>query len=440
MTETSSEARMALPTRTLSVFLFLLAAGTVTLLFAARTVHRWSPEELLVYSMSSRSHFQTTYWLEHGYFNSGGLLVSTSATKPVFFYRSSTGGVYLTGFLVEKVYSLFTGRYSWRLMALQNQVFLLFTSTVLALLGYQLARRLGAHPLHALTLAICVQAVYFTFPANQMTYWEMSARIPWLLFVCVFLLMEVRCLDGRTRALSIAQALAAFALTYMEFVAGITFVVSYAVVSILLSADPRPWKRVVLTSIVPMLLALFVYQGQLTLVRVLHPEIPMEGSEFMFRTGLDGSAQYYTDHRDIFERRDVIRAASFPKAGPWLFRWNWLFFAGTAAVVGILALAMRGKVSPIVLVSLLSMLGAYLLYASFFSQAVFIHPWLYDVMLFTPLVLALLVIAPALVENVTEHRGIAVAAVFFVAVWVSTVQLRHYAMLYPAPPPVEGQR
>jgi hypothetical protein len=440
MTGTSSEARLALPTRTLSVFLFLLAVGAVTLLFVGRTIHRWSPEELLANSMAARSHFQTTYWLEHGYFNSGGLLVSTSATKPVFFYRSSTGGVYVSGFITEKIYSLFTGRYSWRLMALHNEIFLLIASTLVALLGFQLARRLGAHPLHALTLAICLQAVHFTFPDNQMNYWEMSARIPWLLFVCVFLLIEVRCLDGRTRTLSVAQALAAFALTYMEFIAGVTFIASYVVVSVLLTPDPRPWKRVLLIGILPMLLALGVYRGQLAWVHFQHPAIPMDGSELLFRTGLDGSAQYYADHADIYARRDVIQKAVFPKAGPWLFRWKWLFFAGSAALLGILALAMRGRVLTIVVVSLLSMLGSYLLDAAFFSQAVFIHPYLYDVMLFTPLVVALLVIAPTLLEGVTEHRGIAVAAVFFVAVWVSTVQLRHYAMLYPVPPAVEASK
>ncbi len=440
--------RPAIWTRTLPVFAILVAAGALMLLFASRTVHRWSPEEFLTNGMALRSHAQTSYWLEHGYLDSAGLLVATSATKPAYFYRSSTGGVYVSGFIAEKIYSLFTGHYSWRLMALHNQLFMLLTSAVLALLGYLLARRMGATPLHAMTLAVSLEAVHFTFPDNLTIYWEMSARIPWLLFACLFLILELRmsdsraqlrARDGRSRALSIAQAVCAFALTYMEFVAGVMFVVAYVVVSMLLDRTTS-WKRITLIAVVPMLLAIGLYRGQIALAHVLHPEMEMDGSEFMFRTGLDGSEKYYTDHLDIALRRDFIRTAVFPKAGPWLFRWKWMFVAGTLSVLSILLLAMRGKVAPVVVLSLLSLLGSYLLYAALFSQAIFIHPYLYDVMLFTPLALALFVLVPAIVETVTEHRGVAVAMVFFLAVWLSNVQLRRYALQYPPPPGVEAAK
>jgi hypothetical protein len=439
-TDSVERRRLTFPTRALPVFFVLLAIGAVILVFASRTVHRWSPEELFADTMAQRSHFQTTYWLEHGYFKSGGLLVSTSAAQPVFFYRSSTGGVYLSGFLVQKVYSIFTDRYSWRLMALHNQIFLLITSALLGLLGFQLARLLGAIPLHAMALAISLEAVHFTFPDNLMTYWEMSSRIPWLLFACIFLLLEVRSIEARSRALSITQALSAFALTYMEFIAGIAFVVSYVIATILLNPRSSPWKRLLTTSIIPMCLALVVYKGQLKWVEMQFPEIPMTGSEFMFRTGFDGSPKYYVDHLDIVTRRDVIQAAVFPKAGPWLFRWKWLFIAGTATLIGILFLAMRDRVRMTVVVSILSLLGSYLLYAAFFSQAVFIHPYLYDVMIFAPLMLALFVIGPSLIERATENRGIAVVAIVFLAIWVSTVQMRRYALQYPAPPQEQTQR
>jgi hypothetical protein len=359
--------------------------------------------------------------------------VSTSAEIPVYFYRSSTGGVYLVGFWAEKIYAAFTGNYSWRFMALQNQLFMLLTSVVFALLGFRLAQLIGAEPGHALVLAICLEAVHFTFPDNLMTYWEMSARIPWLLFACVFLLLEIEGLQRRTRLLTIAQGVAAFALTYMEFVAGVTFIASYLVVSVVLTREGAPWKRLLLTSLVPMLLALGVYKVQLTWVRSQFPEAPLVGSGFSFRSGFDGSLVYYGDHLDIFRRRDVPQR-DFPHAGKWLFQWKWLFLSSTAAVLWVLFLAMRGKVPTIVLVSLLSLLGAYLLYAALFSQAMVIHPYLYDVMIFTPLVLTLFVIAPSFVETLTQHRGVAIAVVFFLAVWISMGQMRRYAVQYPMAP------
>ncbi|MFL6247398.1 MAG: hypothetical protein ACJ74H_15310 [Thermoanaerobaculia bacterium] len=424
---------LAVPTRTLPLLAILIVTGSVMLIFASRTVHRWNTEELQKDATAVRSHFQTTYWLEHGYFNSGGLLVYKSATIPLFFYKSSTGGVYLAGFWVEKIYSAFTGHYSWRLMALQNQIFTMIGSAVFALLGFRLARLMGAEPLHALMLAICLQAVHFTFPDNLMTYWEMSARIPWLLFACIFLLLEIETRKRRTRALTIAQGFCAFALTYMEFVAGVTFVTSYLIAAILLSPDRPSWKRLFLISLVPMLLALGVFKVQLAWVRATYPDVPLNGSEFLFRTGLDGSLKLYGDHLDIFRRRDVPRR-DFIHSGEWAFRWKWLFLSSTAALLWMLFLAMRGRIPATVTISILSLLGAYLLYAALFSQAMVIHPYLYDVMIHTPLILVLFVIAPSFVETISRHRGVAVVAIFFLAVWISMGQMRRYAVMYPEPP------
>lgn len=429
---------LAVPARTLPLLLLLLAAGTVVLLFVSRNVHRWNPAELQADAMAKRAHFQTTYWLEHGYFASGGLLVSTSPAAPLSFYRSSTGGVFLPGFIVQKIYMMFSGRYSWRLMAFQNQVFMLLASAFLALLGFRLAQLVGATPSHALLLAISLEAVHFTFPDNLMTYWEMSARIPWLLFACVFLLFEVKSLAGRTRLISFGQAVCAFALTYMEFVAGVTFVASYMVLAFLLTRERVSWKRLLLIGLLPMLLALGVYKMQLTWVRTHYPKVPMMGSEFSFRSGFDGSLTYYGDHLDIFKRRDVPRR-DFPHTGPWLFRWKWLFLSSTASLLAVLYLAMRGRVEMVVVVSILSLLGAYLMYAALFSQAMVIHPYLYDVMIFTPLVLTFLAVAPSILENYTHHRGLAVAAVFFIAVWVSMGQVRRYAVQYPVKPVLQVQ-
>lgn len=421
---------LRIPTSSRSIFAILFAAGALVLAFTFMTVHRLDPAELATQSGAVRTHFSINYWLDHGYFRSFGLLVRPSGPTTFNYYVSSTGGHLVSGFLVEKIYSSITGHPSWRLLAIHNQVMTLLVASMLGLLGFRLARRFGIRPLHALVLALSLEVVHFTFPDNLLLYFEMNGRPYFLFFAIVFLLIEERCLERRSRRAVIAQAVAAFLLTYMEYVAGAMFITSFVMASFVLSRD-RPLRRMILTAIVPMLLAFGVYGLQRTLVRA--HDVPTGGNSFLFRTGLDGSSQYYGDHLDIAFGRDLARG-NFPQNRPYLLQWQWLFFAGTTAVVLVVIMAMRAGVPTIGTVSMLSLLGTYLLYAALFSQAIMIHPYLFDILLFTPLILALFVLVPSIIESRTEGRGVAVAVVFFLAAWVSMVQLRHYAMIYPRPP------
>jgi hypothetical protein len=424
--------RWQIPTGTLPLLAILFGAGLIVLIFAFRTVHSIRPAEFITRPEAVRTRFSITYWIDHGYFASYGILVRPRSTPPGYhFYKSSTGGHMVPGYLLQKTVVEMTGRPKWRLLALHNQLWTLFIASVIGLLGFRLAQRLGAHPLHALAMAIAVQSVHFTFPDNLALYYEMNGRPYFLLFAAIFLLIEERTHERRTRVGTIAQGAAAFLLVYMEYVAGAAFLASYVVVTLLLTRAELPVRRLLGIAVLPAVLAVSVFGMQRSLVRAAG--LPTDGSEFLFRTGLDGSATYYGDHLDIALGRDQVRV-DFPHNRPYLFRWKWLFFASTAAVLMVLFMAMKDRVPTLVTASLLSLLGAYLLYAALFSQAVKIHPYLFDVLLFTPLVLALFVLAPSLIESMTERRGVAVAIIFFLAVWVSMVQLRRYAMQYPQPP------
>jgi hypothetical protein len=426
--ETQSRPR---PIRTIPLLLVLLAIGCLPLIFAFRTVHRRDLSELTAHA--GRTHNVISHWLDHGYFNSFGLICWTAPGKPFTIYRSSTGGLLISGFLTEKLYSSITGHYSWRLLALHNQLLTLLTAALIGLLGFRLATRIGAAPLHALALALAVEIVHFTFPDNLALYWEMSGRACWLLFTTIFLLLEERASESRTRTLTIVQGLAAFFLTYMEYIAGAAFLFSFIVINLILGADRIRAKRLVAICIVPALLAVALYSAQLKAASMTYPDHPTHAGTFMSRTGLDGSSQYYVDHLDIAYGRAVARLNFPEKNRAHLFRWEWLFYGGAGSILVVLFAGMRGRLSKLEVAALTSLLGAYLLYAAFFSQAVMIHPYLYDVMLFTPLVVALFVVVPALVESITGHRGIAVLVAVFLAIWVSLVQLRHYALRYPLP-------
>lgn len=422
---------IALPGSSAGLLVLFVAFGLCLLLFTSLTVHRRSLNELVADPMTARAHFAIAHWVENGYLASGGLLHMTWVNDPLYIYRSSTGGYMVPGFIVEKVYETVTGRTSLRLLAWYNQILSMFVASVMALLGFRLAMRCGAAPLHAAILAFSLQAVLFTFPDNLARYWGVTGREYWLLFAAVFLLIEDQSREERTRLMMLLQAISAFLLMYMEYVAGIFFLTSFSIASLVLGGGRSTLRRLAVTCGLPVVLALNVFALQLVYVNVQFPEIPKIGSGFLSRTGLDGSSTYYTGHLDIAFGRDLARR-NFPANREALFHWPGLFLAGTIALISVLMAASRSRVPREATLALVSLLGAYILYGAVFSQAVVIHPYLYDVMLFTPLVLALFVVAPSLLERATGRTGVVALAVLFVAIWVSMVQLRNYMLMYPS--------
>jgi hypothetical protein len=416
--------------RTRPLVLMFLATGTVAFAFVYFTVNRHGADALQQNAGAARQHFAIRYWVEHGYFSTAGLGVRGTAEKP-YVYSSSTGGNLLSGFVLTKIYSAVTGRTSFRLLALHNQLVLLLASSLVGVLAFRLARRAGTPPFHAFVLGTAAQIVNFTFPDNLDVTWEITGRIWWLTSAAIFLLVEERALEPRSRRLMAAQAVFVFLLVYMEVIAGVMFLASYAAITLMLKSDRLAVRRLLLACALPALLALGIFAGQKALVRVMLPDMPKEGSTFLFRTGLDGSTQYYKDHHDIADGRDLARLNWPENSRANLFRWQWLFLAGAASWLTMMVAAMRSLIPPFAVIAVSSLLGAYVLYAALFSQAVVIHPYLYDVMLFTPLSLALFVVVPAFFESLATQKGIVIFIVLFVALWVAMVNMRDYAVRNP---------
>ncbi|HEX9373822.1 MAG TPA: hypothetical protein VF897_22615, partial [Roseiflexaceae bacterium] len=411
----------------LTLFALFLATGLLTFSYAWLTLHRHHAVELSTTAGPQQSHNEIEQWLRHGYFASHGLLVPT---QQKVIYRSSTGGYMISGFLAEKLWIGLTGKYSWRLLALHNEVVALLTATLLALLASRVAGRFGAEPLHAFALGVAAQAVQFTFPDNLALYWEMTAQAYALPAALAFLLLEERALDGRrTRLISALQALSIFALTYFEYICGTMFLAAYVITLLLLRDERPPLKRLAAVLLVPWAAALAIYAIKLSAAR--HElGAKLAGSSFLYRSGLDGDAALYGDHLDIAYGRDIVRAHR-PGNHQYLFRWTWLFLAGAAAALATLAAYVRGRAPRIAVVALVALIGTYLLYAAVFSQAVAMHPYLYDALLATPLILALFAFVPALLESLTQRSGVFVLVALLGAIWLAMFQLRLYALCYP---------
>jgi hypothetical protein len=409
-----------------------LSVGLVVFIAAFLTVHRRPPQELAVNGGSLRSRYVLSHWLNEGYFHYFGLTLLQTPGE-VAIYSSSTGGYLVSAFVLEEFYMTLFGRYSWRLIAIHNELVSLLLSALLGLLAFRVSRRIGLDMRLAFAAGASIVIVMFTFPDNLALYWEMSAQAYWLLFATIFLLVEERCLDGdRTHILSLLQAIAAFLMTIMESIAGLAFVSAMAATIFLLEQRRGSWKRFLFLALAPFLAALMLHGIQSFAASRRFPQIPQRGSTFMVRSGLDGESLYYGDHLDIAGRR-VWARLNWPANRKYLFRWTWVFLLGSISTMIMMAAYLAGRVPRIAIETLTWLAGAWLLYAAVFSQSLVIHPYLHDVMLFAPLSLALFAFVPALVESRTRGSGAILLIVVFCAIWYAFFQMRLYALRYPMP-------
>jgi hypothetical protein len=84
-----------------------------------------------------------------------------------------------------------------------------------------------------------------------------------------------------------------------------------------------------------------------------------------------------------------------------------------------------------VIVVLGALIGAYLLYAAVFSEAVVIHPYEYDYLLAVPFIAAVFSFVPGFIELSFPAKGIAATFVVLLTGWYSMVEMRNYALRYP---------
>src|SRR5437763_11552927 len=89
--------------RTAILFVIFALFGAMILTFAYATVHRRTNQELAANSLAARTHLRIGYWLEHGYFSTCGLVMTHPPGGKPDLYRSSTGVLLVSGFVLEKI-------------------------------------------------------------------------------------------------------------------------------------------------------------------------------------------------------------------------------------------------------------------------------------------------------------------------------------------------
>jgi hypothetical protein len=159
--------------------LLYLALGAIVLIFLFGTVHRRTDAEIQAFN--DRFHRVVQVWIEHGYLKHGGLAFTEpgEANPTQTVWRSSSMAFLQAAHVLERVHYLLRGSYSYRLMLLHNQVVVLLTAVVIALLSMRLAQRIGLRREHAFILGLASLAVFQTFPQNLFYYWRSCQCWPW---------------------------------------------------------------------------------------------------------------------------------------------------------------------------------------------------------------------------------------------------------------------
>ena len=204
-------------------------------------------------------------------------------------------------------------------------------------------------------------------------------------------------------------------------------VAAFVVACLLL--EPGSLRRVALVknALLPAAAGVLVLLMQLLWVRYRFPEVVLEGSGLLFRTGLDGSTQYVNSHWDLLTRRWPVPDSPWP-----INFWKGLFCGGIAATVVTYTLYLCGQSTLRSSIFVLSVaLGLYVPLAFAFMQSVSIHPYGYDIYLLLGLVIALFGVAPAALEQRTHNTGVLVYAAILAAWCFAWVHLRTYAVQFP---------
>jgi hypothetical protein len=421
-----------------------LLFGLVVLSFLFATVHHRDPAaeppNVQGRSAANADRFPRLIrlWIEQGYFKHGGMwflqpgdIGYVDEAHPRV-YSSGTMGFLQPAHLLERVSYALRGGFSYRLLLLHNQALVWLASGLLGLLGMRMALRMEIPGLRAFVLGLACTAVYQTFPPNLWYFWEIYSTTAAVVFVIAFLLFEdVRARrEGAAPWLDVLRGACVFCATFTEWLVGGFLIVAYSLTTILMSPESFKGKSPLKVLVLPGLAAWGVYRLQVIWVRRNFPEVELVGSSFLFRAGLDGSTQYYGGLSDLWSRRFHF---FMPHLEP-IVQPSFLFVAGGLAVLILAALyltrlpQLKGPLSGLV-----TGLGLYGLYVSILSQAAVIHPYMYDILVAVPLVVALFAALPASLERLTHNTGLFTLVSLFTAFVYCFVQLRAYAVAFPLP-------
>lgn len=406
-----------------AAFIVFLLYGVALLILLFNTVHDRSNEEFKN-RLIPRYNNSIMVWINNGYFAHGGL----GFFKPLqeeprqTVWKSITMGYLQFAHLLQRIHYAFTGKFGYYLMAIHNQFFPMLSSVLLGLLAMRLSLQLKIPPLHGFILGLSALTVFQTFPMNLGAIWENYPQDVWQSFAIFFLIRENslnwKGYEGRN---SFFWILLVFLMFFIDPYVTFFFILSYGVILFIDQKDEFEINKFLKSVFYAGSCAVLIMAIQINWVRFNYPQVFLNGSSILFRTGLDGDNQFYYNHWDLL----------WSQYEPWLPRWKVLLSLGTFATVTVIFLTQWKRKYLSHQTTLLMGVGSYLPMAFFFSQNGVMHLRCYEHFLAVPLILALFTLLPAWLEMFNRNSGVFVLFSSLIAFAFSGVQMLSYWVHMP---------
>lgn len=407
--------------------------GFIICIFLGLTVQNRSTDKLYPHDATI-----IMKWHNEGYFYLGGQRVINNEVKKTYTW------FYLTpAFILQEINMRLRGSFSPRLMAIYNQSIMWFAAVSVGFLGFRIARRLEANKKDAFILGFLALAVFQTFPWNIAGYFRVYPTNFWMIIAPLFMVIVLHELERLPFTVKPGilwiKAIFMFLMFYQEHVASFFLILSLIILSHFWFPDYIRKSKVVLTIILPALFAVILFKGAILYLHLRFPDLQFTGSSLLYRSGLDGSIEFYKGISDLLTRHAYL-PTYLQVAGKarQLANWGYLVvMAGFSLFIVLLVLRHDKKfLFPIeqALVTIGAMALQYIMFALILSQAAVTHPFGYDIYMAAPCIILGLVVGPASLSRYVGYRRTIILFSIIITLAFVMHQMRMFAVAFPLMP------
>jgi len=312
------------------------------------------------------------------------------------------------------------GLVDFSLPGIHNQLLPLLSATFLGYLSMRLARQLSVPIVNSFILGMGTQMVYLTFPNNLWFFWKTYPASWWIFYMAVFWTLAVNqnYEEQKDYTLSWLSISVLAGMYWVDWIATFILIMFYCMVSMRRPTVVSMKEYFLQLAKAPLVLGVGVLVVKYTLIYLGISLLTGISSEFFLQAYCEEGV-----------RGLVLRP--FP---PQLPSWSILIVLGVISTIAVLIFVERKEKLFFHQVILISGVAAFL-FSKKLTHGAFHEYGVYDTFLAFPLILALLTLVPAWLENFNGHSGIFILVATLLAFCSSFIQLRNYAVLYPIPGP-----
>jgi hypothetical protein len=345
-----------------------------------------------------------------------------------YYYRSNSAISLVPLHMARQAKVMITGSPGGRwLLVLHNQFIVAGIGLLIGLTATRATRAMGLSMTHALVLGLGVQLVLQTHPLLLMSYFRLYFEHLFLLFgACVLLSATMH----HHRLGSVLRFIGVFGMVLADMPLALLALSAWAILNLIGDRAwfrQEGWSRFVL---LPAGIGLAVIALQYAFVAVFQDNASFLGSSLLFRTGLDGDATQFGswwEGLSGFMWGGVFYGPNQEAAGASPLFWVSGLLA--VAVVFVIA-AFRERFGP--MARLVALAGTLCFpFVALFSNAFFIHPFAYPMLLLPVILLSLFAGVPAYLATLSRAPSLLILCAGIMAIIMSASNLRQYAVAFP---------